>query len=350
MKKIKVKMRRCGYSISRTLYSFVNDGKGKAKHRQQLKKTKRHSVLVENNSTSVAIIYRSELDFISRCILDYPDIETGGQLFGFWTASGIPVVLYALGPGPRANHEVAFFNQDVDYLVNVGNKLIKRYGLQHIGEWHSHHHLGLSHPSGHDAATMRQSISDNHLGRFLLCIGTCDSHSTNLNAFCFSEGEYEYHQAAWQVKEMSSPFRNVVDTELSGVIIQPINRTSHMDGLLTLTEDDIHKKTLSKPNYVQGYWLSDKANNKVLKNIIDYLASVNSQSRVTVRLDSNKIAHVVIDHGIYEDEVSFPERFPNTPPKIRLGSGSQKEIPVWEYNGDIFSSFVEYYNSYIYNI
>jgi hypothetical protein len=30
-----------------------------------------------------AVIYRSEIDFISRCILDYLDIETGGQLFGF---------------------------------------------------------------------------------------------------------------------------------------------------------------------------------------------------------------------------------------------------------------------------
>ena len=42
------------------------------------------------------IIYRSELDFVSRCILDCPNIETGGELFGFWTAGGIPVVLFAL--------------------------------------------------------------------------------------------------------------------------------------------------------------------------------------------------------------------------------------------------------------
>ena len=79
--------------------------------------------------TSTAIIYQGELDFISRCILDYPNIETGGQLFGFWTASGVPVVLYAIGPGPNANHQVAFFNQDIDYLTKVGHVLASRYGM-----------------------------------------------------------------------------------------------------------------------------------------------------------------------------------------------------------------------------
>lgn len=87
------------------------------------------------------MIYCSELDYISRCILDSTTIETGGQLFGFWTSTGIPVVLYAIGPGPLANHQVTFFNQDVDYLLNVGTALLQRYGLQHIGEWHSYHQL-----------------------------------------------------------------------------------------------------------------------------------------------------------------------------------------------------------------
>ena len=63
-----------------------------------------------NTPAPIAIIYKSELDYISRCILDCTNIETGGQLFGFWTAEGVPVVLYAIGPGPHANHQSAFFN------------------------------------------------------------------------------------------------------------------------------------------------------------------------------------------------------------------------------------------------
>ena len=40
------------------------------------------------------LVYQSELDYLSRCILDYPHIETGGQLFGYWTSAGVPVGLY----------------------------------------------------------------------------------------------------------------------------------------------------------------------------------------------------------------------------------------------------------------
>ena len=90
--------------------------------------------MFESNPAPCAVIYQSELDFVSRCILDRPDIETGGQLFGFWTARGVPVVLYAIGPGLQANHQLTFFNQDVEYLKLVGNLLLEKFGLQHIGE------------------------------------------------------------------------------------------------------------------------------------------------------------------------------------------------------------------------
>ena len=79
------------------------------------------------------VIFRSELDYISRCILDYPNIETGGQLFGYWTESGIPVVMFAIGPGVNANHRSTFFNQDVQYLLTVGNALKSQFGLIHNG-------------------------------------------------------------------------------------------------------------------------------------------------------------------------------------------------------------------------
>ena len=66
-----------------------------------------------------ACIYQSELDFISRCILDCPRIETGGNLYGYWTVSGRPVIQYVLGPGRTANHQLAFFQQDNESLVKL---------------------------------------------------------------------------------------------------------------------------------------------------------------------------------------------------------------------------------------
>lgn len=171
-----------------------------------------------------AIIYRSELDFISRCILDRTDIETGGELFGFWTASGIPVVLFAIGPGPKANHQTTFFNQDIGYLENVGGKLFGKYGLLHIGEWHSHHQLGLAQPSGHDAATMATSIANNHLGRFLMALGNCTRDASVLNAFEFVEGfGTDWQHIPWEIKEVASPFRAAVeaDGELAAMLRNP---------------------------------------------------------------------------------------------------------------------------------
>ena len=144
------------------------------------------------------VIYQSELDYLSRCILDYPNIETGGQLFGYWTSTGVPVVLYVLGPGENANHRYAFFNQDLECLETVGGWLTRDFGLQHIGEWHSHHQLGLAHPSSHDERTIRKGMLQNDLPRLLLCIGNCTDTTATINAFNFIDNSPMYQEAQWE--------------------------------------------------------------------------------------------------------------------------------------------------------
>ena len=172
--------------------------------------------------SNYAIIFQSELDFVSRCILDYPNIETGGQMFGYWTDDGTPVVLYTIGPGPNANHQIAFFNQDMEYLEALGTLLTRKYGLQHIGEWHSHHRLGLARPSGHDASSMANGILVSNRNRFLLCIGNCTDTTSSINPFNFAKGcGTIYTDAQWLVKPMDSPFRKWIDEELKGMLCLP---------------------------------------------------------------------------------------------------------------------------------
>ncbi len=185
-----------------------------------------------------AIIYQSELDFVSRCILDFPNIETGGELFGFWTAAGIPVALFAIGPGANANHQATFFNQDVDYLVRVGRTLIRKFGLQHIGEWHSHHQLGLAEPSAHDAQTMTSCIDQRHLGRFLMGLGNCDGVRSTFAAFEFVEGREGFRPLPWDVKVGVSPFRAAIeaDDELMRMLCSPKTATANYGDLLTVEE------------------------------------------------------------------------------------------------------------------
>ncbi len=308
----------------------------------------------EHRPAPLAIIYRSEFDYISRCILDYPDIETGGQLFGFWTGTGIPVVLYAIGPGRDANHQVTFFNQDVDYLKRVGQQLIDTYALQHIGEWHSHHQLGLAHPSGHDASTMINSIRDVGLRRFLLCIGNCTRSASTLNAFNFHEEDLRnYVQAAWIINEMESPFRPPVDRQLASMLEHPYTRVArHGDNYIA-----VNRPAHSAPAYSRDYWLRDKSNNLQLKKIVDFLISFIGGSP-SVQLDDSGRVTVSMPLPWSENEVFeayFPDAFPDEAPEIyvpealcatpvalpdNLKASAPLARDVWPAEGEIADRFI----------
>src|SRR5258708_1204480 len=75
-------------------------------------------------------------------------IETGGDLFGRW--HDIPTILLATKAGPNAQRNNAHFRLDVDYLRQLSETLASAWALRYFGDWHSHHKLGLSAPSGGD--------------------------------------------------------------------------------------------------------------------------------------------------------------------------------------------------------
>ena len=120
-----------------------------------------------------AVIYASEALRIARFVREYPSIETGGELFGYWTNSGAPVVSYAVGPGRGSVHRDMSFRQNADWLHGLGTDLYDRHALQHIGAWHSHHRLGLNEPSLLDIRTVVRGIEER--SKFLLMIATLDT-------------------------------------------------------------------------------------------------------------------------------------------------------------------------------
>lgn len=293
----------------------------------------------------VAIVYQSELDYISQCILDYPHIETGGQLFGFWTTDGIPVVLFAIGPGENANHEVAFFNQDVDYLVRVGQILITRYGLQHIGEWHSHHQLGLARPSGHDASTMVNCIRRQNSRQFLLCIGNCTDTASELNAYNFTQSAgHDYVRAAWDIKEGESPFRALIesDPDLFRILTNPKTKHPSHGNVFSVT----NAVSFVAPSYAAGYWLNEKANNLVLKHIVDKLATeALPGTKCAVQMDQNKCVHILFSTVEGEMEIVFLNGFPGIPPIVLQGGRMcESEFAHWQTTDNLFLDFCRYYH------
>lgn len=117
-----------------------------------------------------AYVAESELQRIADHCAEHRRRETGGSLFGYFTHSGAPVVLLATGPGPRARHAYAEFHQDPTYLEACAGVLFGRFGLQHIGEWHSHHELGLAEPSGGDVETVRKGMAAHGWRSFVVVI------------------------------------------------------------------------------------------------------------------------------------------------------------------------------------
>lgn len=330
------------------IYSNMNRSSNFSQDIQYERSSQRTSSIVdESRPSSIAIIYKSEMDYISRCIHDYPNIETGGQLFGFITETGSPVVCYAIGPGPQANHQSTFFNQDTEYLQNTYNELNRRYGLRYIGEWHSHHQLGLAKPSGHDAATIVHGMQRSNFRHFLLCIGNCDNnfHST-LNAYTFHiNDKYHYYHAPWKILQIDSPYRSIIDRDLEGRLYHP--RTQNASHGTNYIQSESGSPMLTTPDYSDEYWLNNKANNLVLKNIIDFIIGFdNEECSVKPQLDSQKHVHLFVQRRERQEHIVFGEKFPDEAPQITI---SGEESPInsveWYFDGAIYRSFTNYYNS-----
>ena len=292
---------------------------------------------------SKALIYKSELDYISRCVLDYPNIETGGDLFGFWTHSGYPVIQYVIGPGPNANHQSTFFNQDGNYLSEIGNKLRETHGLQHIGEWHSHHQLGLAEPSGHDISTVCKAITQYNLSNFFLVITNIRDNSSSVNGFMFNkEKGRDFDYAGWVILESHSPIRQDFDLKYQDLVYQPRTKEA---SLLDLSKATLNNLEFFKPEYSSEYWLSEKSNHLVLKGIIEALGRFVANVQVFQRND-DKTIYLEFHKDNKEYVVIFPIDFPKTN-LIILDKTENKSIEGvnWEFSGDILDSSINYIKS-----
>ena len=257
-----------------------------------------------------AIIYKSELDFISRCILDFPNIETGGELFGFWTQMGTPVVLYAVGPGPNAKHRLTSFVQDSEYVDNVEVELCNHTGLQHIGQWHSHHQLSLAHPSGGDVASMMKGVGMPGFPRMLLCIGNCTTSATTVNAFNFHErypGDYVH--AVWDIVPIDSPYRSVIDTLFDNRLYAPRTRKAAYGEMSIMS-----KSSFTPAKKYQQHWLTEKVQNvETMKGFVRSAGLLfNNSDPSTEILDSGEPI-ISLYSGAFR--ILFPYGFPKKAPR-----------------------------------
>lgn len=95
-------------------------------------------------------IFESELRAMCFQASQFPSSETGGDLYGTWTYGNSPIIYLATGPGPRASANATKFFQDNEYIMKNEKFLFENFGIQYLGDWHSHHTLGLQQPSSGD--------------------------------------------------------------------------------------------------------------------------------------------------------------------------------------------------------
>ncbi|XP_046860209.1 uncharacterized protein LOC124453434 [Xenia sp. Carnegie-2017] len=124
----------------------------------------------------VAYMYENDYKEIQKLVSYYPNIETGGNLFGLWRNDNTVVIQRFIGPGKNCSRTKTSFHQDVQYLEKIGSLITSKEGLCNVGEWRSHHQIGMPKPSEGDCRTIKSNMS--HLGveRLIFFIATIDFH------------------------------------------------------------------------------------------------------------------------------------------------------------------------------
>ncbi len=158
---------------------------------------------------TAAMMYESEMNAIRKYVLDYPNLETGGSMYGWYSETGLPIIALITGPGRNAMHHSVRFHADEEYSMEFGSAVVD-YGLQHIGEWHSHHKMGLNYPSDIDCQAMSNSLStpNSSTKRFLCGIANIVGSEVTFNAFFFCvESGRRYSHVPIVIKRYDSPIR-----------------------------------------------------------------------------------------------------------------------------------------------
>ena len=163
-------------------------------------------------------MFEEDIAMVQNLVLLYPDVETGGDLFGLWTTEGDAVLHIVLGPGKNCSRTDVSFNQDIPYLQRNGELLTENYMLGHIGEWHSHHQLRLFKPSHGDSSTVIRHFPKGAVYGFLLIIANIVApNEVKLSPYLYTENStFTYSRKGeivpLQAQNVFKKLRDIQDT------------------------------------------------------------------------------------------------------------------------------------------
>ena len=264
-----------------------------------------------------ALIYADEAQRIARFVCEYPNIETGGDLFGYWTHSGAPMVSYAIGPGLGSRHYPTSFYQDAGWLHDLGVRLYDQHGLQHVGEWHSHHRLGVNRPSAGDIRTVVRGLAAKKWAKFLLMIATLGAgpESPVLQNYFLVYPDGRFRPLRIHVLDGGSPFRAGPEDSREEPILQRAASVRWRPGPMT---PPARRLDATFP----GAWFATEPGKARLRQIAADLESKGLPCRVRLSSDRRGLRLRLPDA-----ELLLGADFPASPPLVLFGAPASR--PPW---------------------
>ena len=166
-------------------------------------------------------IFAGCLQYMAGDACGWGEVETGGPVLGLFSHAGRPVVMLAGPGGPETCNETTHFAMDTDYVTALNRNLQEKFGIQYMGNWHSHHVLGIDHPSGGDADNIHRLARRHNIPRMVQIILTHEQGSNwgtdikcariRANAFIYEEASNgPFMRCQIRVLQSQSPIRTAL--------------------------------------------------------------------------------------------------------------------------------------------
>lgn len=195
----------------------------------------------ENRVQNISI-FESEIKIIAEQAEIWGELETGGELYGYFLHNGTLVIMFATPPGKNAIHRANIFQQDYHFFLRASSMLFNRFSLNFIGNWHSHHFMEIKTLSRMDIANLKRIAQKNNFSRlcqllitFEYCPETDNSgqyskYETNIKSYYYPDAATGLpRKCSVKVIPGVSPIRQAIELEheLKSFLTVPKKKTNN---------------------------------------------------------------------------------------------------------------------------
>ena len=198
-------------------------------------------------------IYPSELEAIAFEASKYPNREVGGDLYGLWSPNGVPVIFLAVGPGKNYSASTAEYEMDIPYMKKCERFLVDTFGLYYLGDWHSHHTLGIEKPSYGDQRRVFSIMANNQfpmMSEIIITHTMASRMQERVNTFVYHNGIVEQRAIALMA-DQESPIRKALKSQRHASFINIIYNRVPINRIEFIRSEDYESQTsLMKQTYI----------------------------------------------------------------------------------------------------